>query len=99
MKKALDKVKQSPFKKRGNFEEEATTIVPYPKSDSKDYSHSDLPKQLMAKMFGLLKEGLFCDSVILSGNTEIRVIIVEMTKNLLYLPDLILKLYIYTHFV
>jgi hypothetical protein len=61
VKKALDKAKQSPFKKRGNFEEEATTIVPYPKSDSKDYSHSDLPKQLMAKMFGLLKEGLFCD--------------------------------------
>ena len=54
----------------------------------------------MAKMFGLLKEGLFCDSVILSGNTEIRVIIVvKMTKNLLYLPDLMLKLYIYTHFV
>jgi len=99
VKKALDKAKQSPFKKRGNFEEEATTIVPYPKSDSKDYSHSDLPKQLMAKMFGLLKEGLFCDSVILSGNTEIRVTIMKITKDILYIPNLILKLYIYTHVV
>lgn len=72
VKKALNKVKQSPFKKRGNFEE-GTGTVTFPKSDSKDYSHVDLPRQLMAKMFGLLKEGLFCDSVILSGNTEIRV--------------------------
>lgn len=70
VKKALDKAKQSPFKKRGNFEEES-----FPKSDSKDYSHSELPKQLMSKMFGLLKEGMFCDAIILSGNTEIRVCI------------------------
>lgn len=73
VKKTSIKSKQSPFKKRGNFEEDSLNIVTYPKSDSKDYSHSDLPRQLMGKMFGLLKEGLFCDSVILSGSTEIRV--------------------------
>ncbi|XP_060078832.1 uncharacterized protein LOC132558272 [Ylistrum balloti] len=43
------------------------------KSAAKDYTERNLPRELMGKMFGLLKEGMFCDAVILAGNKEIRV--------------------------
>ncbi|OWF54894.1 uncharacterized protein LOC110466600 [Mizuhopecten yessoensis] len=43
------------------------------KSATKDYTERNLPRELMGKMFGLLKEGMFCDAVILAGNKEIRV--------------------------
>ena len=43
------------------------------KSATKDYTEMKLPTELMSKMFGLLKEGMFCDAVILAADKEIRV--------------------------
>jgi len=43
------------------------------KLGTKDYTERNLPQELMSKMFGLLKEGMFCDAVVLAGDKEIRV--------------------------
>ncbi|KAK3102728.1 hypothetical protein FSP39_013473 [Pinctada imbricata] len=42
-------------------------------SASQDFTENNLPRELMSKMFGLLKENMFCDAVLVAGQKEIRV--------------------------
>ncbi|KAJ8298868.1 hypothetical protein KUTeg_022928 [Tegillarca granosa] len=61
------------------------------KTGTKDYTEKNLPRELMSKMFGLLKEGMFCDAVLQTGNKEIKIpenIPIEVTSQLVhYLYD------------
>ena len=75
-------MKTTPYKPRHNISEKVMRMEkdPPPQSSSsedklatQDYTETNLPRELMSKMFGLLKQGMFCDAVLVAGGKDIKV--------------------------
>lgn len=75
-------MKTTPYKPRHNISEKVMRMekeVPpqitstEDKLATQDYTEINLPRELMSKMFGLLKQGMFCDAVLVTGGKEIKV--------------------------
>lgn len=74
-------MKTTPYKPRHNISEKVMRMEKdAPQSSStedklatQDYTETNLPRELMSKMFGLLKQGMFCDAVLVAGGKDIKV--------------------------
>ncbi|XP_062614295.1 uncharacterized protein LOC134276020 [Saccostrea cucullata] len=71
-------MKTTPYKPRHNISEKVMRMEPEPETTedklaTQDYTETNLPRELMSKMFGLLKQGMFWDAVLVAGSKEIRV--------------------------
>jgi hypothetical protein len=76
----LPAMKTTPYKPRHNISEKVMRMETEPppqitedKLATQDYTETNLPRELMSKMFGLLKQGMFCDAVLVTGGKEIKV--------------------------
>lgn len=74
-------MKTTPYKPRHNISEKVMRMekdTPLSSSTedklaTQDYTETNLPRELMSKMFGLLKQGMFCDAVLVAGGKDIKV--------------------------